>query len=83
MKQMRQMVRTVKQSILLRCLGLEMTTLNHGHGGPYLDEAFDPLVEELPLADDHLLLVLRVPELRLQHSDLTTLHPAVILGPKI
>ncbi len=55
------MVLGVKQSILLRCLGLEMTTLSHSPGGPYLDEALDPLVEELPLADDHLLLVLRVP----------------------
>ncbi len=60
-----------------------MTTLSQGPGGPYLDEALDPLVEELPLANDHLLLVLRVPELRLKHPDLATLHPTVILDPKI
>ena len=44
-----------------------------------LDEGLDPLVEELPLAHDHLLLVLRVPELGLQQPDLAFQHPSVIL----
>jgi hypothetical protein len=39
MKQTRQAVHTIKQSILLRCLWLELTTLSHSPGGPYLDEA--------------------------------------------